>query len=212
MDDIWARLEEVLACEIKPFKLNFRISGVFEASNLFGDYTYSAEQVYWNTNTENRPIIIKTRDYLNLVKQYINATLIQYKTSSSSKLFSIVETIVFKVSRMLRISGKVKGLPDVFIKSHSIIVDNEDDRLCWYRFLALCLYPELRDTKKFYIKHRKQKAKAILLADHGITYNNHMTQADKKRAAAVLNEFQGMNQYDMKDDAIKRRLNINLFD
>ena len=39
-----------------------------------------------------------------------------------------------------------------------------------------------------------------------------MTQADKKRAIAVLNEFQGMKQYDMKDDSIKCRLNINLID
>ena len=212
MDDIYAGLDEVFACEIKPFKLIFRISGVFEASDMFGGYTYTAEQVYWNTNKDIKPIIIKTRDDLKLVKEYINATLMQYKTSSSSKLLSIVETIVFMVSRMLKISGKVKGLPDVFIKSKSIIVDNEDDHLCWHRFLALCLYPELRNTKKFYIRYRTQSAKSIFLVENGITYSNHMTQADRKRAAAILNDFQGMNQFEMKDEAIKRKLNINIYD
>lgn len=64
MDDIYAGLDEVFACEIKPFKLIFRISGVFEASDMFGDYTYTAEQVHWNTNKDIKPIIIKTRDDL----------------------------------------------------------------------------------------------------------------------------------------------------
>lgn len=136
----------------------------------------------------------------------------QLKTSSSSKLLSIVETIVFMVSRMLKISGKVKGLPEVFIKSKSIVVDNEDDHLCWHRFLALCLYPELRNTKVSNIRHRTQRAKSIFLAEHGITYSNHMTQADRKHAAAILNDFQGMNQFEMKDAAINRKLKINVFD
>ena len=41
MDDVYDALYEVFACEIKPFKLNFRISGVFEVSSLIefsGDY------------------------------------------------------------------------------------------------------------------------------------------------------------------------------
>lgn len=70
---------------------------MFESSNMFGDYNYSAEQVYWNSNTDKRHIIIKTRDDFTLVKEYINATLIRCKTSSSSKLLSIVETIISKV-------------------------------------------------------------------------------------------------------------------
>ena len=76
MDDIWVGLDEVFACEIKPFKLSFRISiRPFEVYNMFADYTYSAEQVFWSTNKDNRPIIIKTRDDLLLVKEYINATI-----------------------------------------------------------------------------------------------------------------------------------------
>ena len=39
-----------------------------------------------------------------------------------------------------------------------------------------------------------------------------MTQADKKRAATLLNELQSMNQFDMKDDTIMCRLNVNIFD
>lgn len=127
MDDIYAALDEVFACEIKTFKLIFRVSGVFEVSDIFGCYSYITEQIYWNTNTDYKTIIVKSWDDLKIIKQYINETLIQYKTSSSSKLLSIVETISFTVSRMLRISGKVKGLPEVFIKSKSIIVDNEDN-------------------------------------------------------------------------------------
>ena len=100
---------------------------MFEVSDIFGCYSYITEQIYWNTNTDYKTIIVKSWDDLKIIKQYINATLIQYKTSSSSKLLSIVETISFTVSRMLRINGKVKGLPEVFIKSKSIIVDNEND-------------------------------------------------------------------------------------
>lgn len=35
-----------------------------------------------------------------------------------------------------------------------------------------------------------------------IFYDIHMTQADKKSTAVVLNDFQGMNQFEIKDDAI----------
>ena len=101
----------------------------------------------------------------------------QYNTSLSSKVLSIV------VFLMLKISGKSKGPPELIINSKLIIVDNEEDQLCWYRFIALCVYPELLNTKKYYIMDHSQKLKAILLADHGITYSNHMTQADKKRPA-----------------------------
>lgn len=63
MNDIYAVLDEVLACEIKPLNLNFIISGAFE-------------EVFWNTKTDNRPIIIEPRDDLELVKEYMNAALI----------------------------------------------------------------------------------------------------------------------------------------
>ena len=142
---------------------NHRVSST-TASDMFGCYTYTAEQLHWNTNKDIKTIIIKIPDDLKLVKEYINAALMQYKKSSSSKLPSIVETIVFMVSRILKISGKFKGLHEVFIKSKSIVVDNEDDCLCWLRFLALRLYPKLHDTKKNNIKNRNQRAKSIFLA------------------------------------------------
>lgn len=95
MDDIIMVLDEMFACYIKIFKLNFNISGFFEASNMFGGYYYTDEQVYSNTNIDFKPIVIKTSDDLKLVKEYINAIPIRYKISSSSKQLSIVATIVF---------------------------------------------------------------------------------------------------------------------
>lgn len=74
MNNVFAGLDEVFACEIKPFKLSFRISGVFELSNMFGNYNYTAEQIFWNS--DYRRIIIKTLNILTLIKEYINATLI----------------------------------------------------------------------------------------------------------------------------------------
>lgn len=79
--------------------------------------------------------------WFKLVKEFINA-LIQYKTSPSNKLKSIVEKNAFTVSGMLKISGKIKYLSDVFIKSKPIIIDNEDDCICCYRFLTLCLHSD----------------------------------------------------------------------
>ena len=37
-------------------------------------------------------------------------------------------------------------------------------------------------------------------------------QADKKRAAVVLNEFEGMNMYDMKKNALNTKLNVDIYD
>lgn len=98
---------------------------------------------------------------------------------------------------MLPISGRVMVISEVFIKSHLIVVDKKDDRLYWYSFLALFSYSK----SKSYLACRTQ---------HNIYY--HMTLADKKRAAAVLNEFQGIKQYHMREFALRRHLNINIFD
>lgn len=68
------------------FKLYLTFSGVFETSSMFWDCTYMAEQVFWNTNTDNHPINIITYDELKLVKERIYAKQIQYKTFSASKL------------------------------------------------------------------------------------------------------------------------------
>lgn len=77
----------MFACYITPLKLNFKISGLFEVSDMFGCYYYTDEQVYSDINTDFKPIIIKIPDDLMLVNEY--------KTSLSSKQLSIVETIVF---------------------------------------------------------------------------------------------------------------------
>ena len=47
------------------------------------------------------------------------------------------------------------------------------------------------------------------MAENSITYRNHITQADKKRAALGLNNFKGMNKFEMKD-VVKRKLKINI--
>lgn len=75
MDDIYSAPDEVFSCEIKPFKLYFRILGVFEVSDMLGSYSYNVEQIYWNTNIKNKTVIIKTYD-LKLFKEYIDVTLI----------------------------------------------------------------------------------------------------------------------------------------
>lgn len=67
-------------------RLYFNRNAEIEASDMFGCYSYTVEQVYWKANTNNKPIIIKRPDDFKLFKEYINVTLIQYKTSLSSKL------------------------------------------------------------------------------------------------------------------------------
>ena len=64
MNDTNSTLDEVLKCEIKSFKLNFLVSGVFEESDMFGGYSYTVELIYWNSIDDNRSIITKTRDDL----------------------------------------------------------------------------------------------------------------------------------------------------
>ena len=63
----------------------FNRNAVYTESQV-GCYSYTVEQVYWKANTNNKPIIIKRPDDFKLFKEYINVTLIQYKTSLSSKI------------------------------------------------------------------------------------------------------------------------------
>lgn len=210
LENIYNALEKVFRIEYKPFKLQFTLSGVFEEYNL-NQYEYTAEKIYW-AGGDSIPIIIKSYEDLSQVKQFINATLSHYQTSTSSKLLSIVASVCFRISKLIKISGKINGLPEEFIKSHAIIVDNEDDGLCFYRFLACCLDSNLTNAKSFNLKNRTSKAKALLLEKYGIKFTSNMTQKDKQRTYKILSSFKGINQYEMKEEVINRKLNVNIFD
>ena len=68
---------------------------------------------------------------------------------------------------MRKVTGHIKDLPKEFIKNDFIISDNEDDKLCFYRFLAICLseYDEktktynLANTQKYDCAKRTKVAK-----------------------------------------------------
>ena len=137
LQDIYDKLQEVFLAELKPFKIHFQLSGVFETYNLDLEtreetYTYEAREIRWKNYQSSIPIIIKNTEDINLVKLYIESTLSSYETTSSNNKLTIVSSISFTVSRMIKITGKIEGLPEEIIKSKSVIADNIDDKLCWY--------------------------------------------------------------------------------
>ena len=103
------------------------------------------QSIYKNTNTI--PIIIQLNDELDRVKYYIETNLHNYTTAQSNVKLIYIASIAFTVSRLVKVTGKVK-LPEELIKSHLIITDNDDYGLCWYRFLSICLYTKLANSKK----------------------------------------------------------------
>ena len=113
----------------------------------------------------------------------------------------------FTTSRMRKVSGYIKELPSEFKSQHKhIIVDDEDDQLCWYRFLACCLYPELTnpksdaesnaESKRVYygITNRTKRAIKLLLEERGITYTTKMPEQGKQ----ILKAYQGITMEEMK--------------
>ena len=137
LQDIYDKLQEVFLAELKPFKIHFHLSGIFETYNLDLEtreetYTYEAREIRWKNYQSSIPIIIKNTEDINLVKLYIESTLSSYETTSSNNKLTIVSSISFTVSRMIKITGKIEGLPEEIIKSKSVIADNIDDKLCWY--------------------------------------------------------------------------------
>ena len=137
LQDIYDKLQEVFLAELKPFKIHFQLSGIFETYNLDLEtreetYTYEAREIRWKNYQSSIPIIIKNTKNINLVKLYIESTLSSYETTSSNNKLTIVSSISFTVSRRIKITGKIEGLPEEIIKSKSVIADNIDDKLCWY--------------------------------------------------------------------------------
>ena len=137
LQDIYDKLQEVFLAELKPFKIHFHLSGIFETYNLDLEtreetYTYEAREIRWKNYQSSIPIIIKNTEDINLVKLYIESTLSSYETTSSNNKLTIVSSISFTVSRRIKITGKIEGLPEEIIKSKSVIADNIDDKLCWY--------------------------------------------------------------------------------
>ena len=214
LDNIYNYLKEVFSTEIKPFKLHFQLSGVFESpkydfENDVELYEYEAKKIIWKNYRESIPTLIQLPQDIEIVKLYIESVLHSYETTQSNTKLTIVGSIAFTISRMIKITGKINGLPDVFTKSRSIIVDNVDDNLCWYRAVSNCLNPKLISATE---KRRTQLAKQMLLKKYGIEYSNHMTNDEREKSNKILNEFNGLDIYEMKSEAEELKLNINIYD
>ena len=137
--------------------------------------------------------------------------MFNYSTTESDVKLIYVTSVAFKVSRLVKVTGKVK-LPDELVKSRLLITDNDDDGLCWYRFLSVCLNPELGNlikptTKKYSIVHRTSAARKLLCQDHGVTYSTRPTKA----AQSILDSFNGMSTEEMKASAMKNHINVNVY-
>ena len=214
LDDIYDSLQQVYRTEIKPFKIHFQLSGVFETQDFdFETYSekfsYEAREIRWRNYKSSIPILCKKQEDLDDVKLYIESVLHSYETTSSNNKLCIVSSVSFTVSRMRKVTGHIKDLPQEFkCNSNYIIVDDEDDNLCWYRFLVCCLYPELVDTKKYNIKNRTKIAKKLLLEEHNISYTTKIP----KEAQTILDNYQGSTMEDMKASAEKHKLNIDIYE
>ena len=95
LQDIYDKLQEVFLAELKPFKIHFHLSGIFETYNLDLEtreetYTYEAREIRWKNYQSSIPIIIKNTEDINLVKLYIESTLSSYETTSSNNKLTIV--------------------------------------------------------------------------------------------------------------------------
>ena len=214
LDDIYEYLESSIFALPKPFKLTFDLSGVFEVHN--GDkVTYEEREIKgfvhkYNLNPEI-PVVVQFNQDLDVVKKYIESILHNYQVSESPTKLIYVTSVMFKVHKLRKTNGKIANLPIEFIKSKYVITDNEDDKLCWYRFLAVCLNPKLANTKTFNIRDRTAAAKELLCKEHGIEYldnANRPTEAAKK----LLSEFDGVTQEYMMECALnKYKININIY-
>lgn len=92
---------------------------------------------------------MKNKQNLDECKLHTETVLRSYETTTSNNKLSIVNSIAFTISRMRKVSGPIKDLPIEFKHPKFIIVDNEDDHLCWYRFPTCYMYPEFLNTKKY---------------------------------------------------------------
>ena len=128
---------------------------------------------------------------------YIETVLNSYETTTSSTKLTIVNSVSFTISRMRKVTGHIKDLPQIFkSQKNHIIADDEDDCLCWFRFLACCLYPKLtnpenqrKEKNNYYtINHRTKVAKKLLLEEHNIKYTTKIPKEGQK----ILDDFKGV--------------------
>ena len=96
---------------------------------------------------------------------------------------------------MRKVARHIKYLPVEFIKNDLIISDNEDDKLCFFQFLAICLNKELANTKKYDCTKRTKVAKKLLLKEHNIEYTTKIPN----RGLKILKDFKGITMEQMEE-------------
>lgn len=209
VDDIVNYLETIFKNEVKPFKLQFNIGGIYEKllDSEKGTYEYSYTHPNYNLVKRSIPTIMRTKSDIEAWKIYFNEylhTLREFAFDSSLTKICAVTSIVFSVGRMIKVNGKIE-LPMEIVKSKSIIIDNVDDQLCWYRFLIACLGTKSQNTN---IKKRTSSAMKLCAEDHNIKYNTKMT----KEAEDFIKNFEGVDIDKMKISAKKHQINIDFYD
>lgn len=212
LNDIFDFLNNVVfKSERKPFKLTFELSGVFETPIRENEevtrYEYdnriiSAVNYKYHTNI---PIVIQMNADLDKIKYYIETVLHNYEVSESSVKLTFVSSVGFSVHRMVKVAGRIESLPEEVIKSKLIITDNEDDGLCWYRFLAICVNPKLIKMKMI---ERTKQAKRLICDYHGCPYKTQPTYDAKE----FLNNYEGTTWDEMKERAKHYKINVNIYE
>ena len=171
-------------------------------------YSYEAREIVWKNFKSAIPILIQNEQNLEKCKLYIETVLSSYETTTLNNKLMIVCSVAFMISRMRKVSGHIKDLPSEFKTQHNhIIVDNED-QLCWYRFLACCLYYELTDANKYNTSNRTKRAIILLLEERGITYTTKMPEQGKQ----ILQAFQSITMEEMKELVKKHNINIDIYE
>ena len=214
LDEIKEELQNVFKIELKPFKIHVQLSGVFEQKeyDFITDeekYSYEARDIKWKNYRSSIPIIVKDQQNLEDVMLYIESILHSYETTSSSSKLTIVGSISFTISRMRKVTGKIKDLPIEFIKNELIITDNIDDNLCFYRFLAICLDQNLSNKKLANITNRTNAAKKLLLNENNIEFKSLRKLSNS--AKDFINKYKGTTYEEMKDLVKKYHLNIDIY-
>ena len=165
IDDIFNHIENIVfKSERKPFKLTFELSGIFEIPIKQHDEIihYEYEKRIINAvnykYSSNIPITVQSNIDLDKIKFYIESVLHNYEVSESSVKLTFVSSVAFTISRLVKITGKLI-LPEELVKSKLIITDNEDDKMCWYSFLAVCVNPKLLNYKSYKLNDRTNYAR-----------------------------------------------------
>ena len=120
--------------------------------------------------------------------------------------------IILMVLQILKICGKVKGLTkcsssfDPFqLKMKMVTCVSINSLLCVC--ILNCVMPKSSQSSTS-LKRIKQSSSLSMISHTPITWIKQI----KKTSTAIFNDFQGIHQLEMKDDTIKLKLNINIFD